>query len=148
MVMVRVHRIRPFHACHSLSMGAAVQCILVAWRHDSRDIASRRPFVICIKLRSSLFYANHGCPTRLAASRNSRESFKNKRCRSKIKTDSATAWIISHLKCLHISVNYFREIREESFPNEPPYCFQFESWEQQLTEGESVRPIRCRVCCV
>ena len=54
------------------------QCKLVAWRRDSRDRASRRPFLLCIKLRSSLLYANHGRPTWLAASRNFRESFKLK----------------------------------------------------------------------
>ena len=74
--MVHVRNLRPFQASHSLSMQAAVQCILLAQRYDSRDGASRWRLLICIKLRSRLLYANYGRPAQLAASGNSEDSFK------------------------------------------------------------------------
>ena len=65
------------------------------------------------------------------------------------KPHSATAWLISRIKCFqkHISVNYFRDLREESFQMSRHVGSGLKAGSSS-PRGESVRPIRCLVLCV
>lgn len=77
-----------------------MQCILVAKHYILRDGVLCYLVHICKKLKSRLLNANQGHLRRVSTPVNSWKNIKNNRSQVKIKTDSATAWLISCLKCL------------------------------------------------
>ena len=75
----------------------------------------------CISFASTLLYAT-------SSSSFSRDSWEANHCWARIKTDSATAWHISHLTCLQKCISMRCSKDKQRFPNEPPNWSVLKSW--------------------